>query len=78
MPKLFLLFLYLVRTQRVVTSLRALHNTISVGGADFFIDYRPFLLFYFVNIPGKSNEKKPEKKVSLFADRRCIVKRPCA
>ena len=69
MPKVFLSFLYLARTQSVVTSLRALHNTISVRGVDLFIDYRLFLLFYFFSIPGKSDEKQPEKKVSSFADR---------
>ena len=46
-----------------------LYNTISVRGVDLFIDYRPFLLFYFFSIPGKSDEKHLEKKVSLFADR---------
>ena len=50
------------------------YNTISVRGVDLFIDFRPFLLFHFFSIPGKSDEKQSEKKVSLFADRRRVVK----
>jgi len=45
-----------------------LYNTISVRGVDLFIDYRSFLLFYSFSIPGKSDEKQPEKKVSFFPD----------